>query len=103
MVSDFLKLCDRIGCPVSLDKTAWAEKRMIFLGILLDGERRCLVIPTEKLHKAINQLTNLTCKPNRKATVKELQSLTGLLNFLNHAIVPGRVFTRSMFFTDSNS
>ena len=33
----------------------------------------------------------------KKATVKELQSLAGFLNFLNHAITPGHTFTRRMY------
>ena len=33
----------------------------------------------------------------KSATIKQIQSLTGILNFLNRAIVPGRVFTRRMY------
>ena len=33
----------------------------------------------------------------KKATVKELERLSGFLNFLNKAIVPGRVFTHRMY------
>ena len=33
----------------------------------------------------------------RKATIKQIQVLTGSLNFLTRAIVPGRVFTRGMY------
>ena len=33
----------------------------------------------------------------KKATVKQLQSLAGVLNFLNRAIHPGHVFTRRMY------
>ena len=33
----------------------------------------------------------------KKAKVKELERLAGLLNFLTRAIVPGRVFTRHMY------
>ena len=33
----------------------------------------------------------------QKTTVKNLQRLAGYLNFLNHAIIPGRVFTRHMY------
>ena len=38
---------------------------------------------------------NRTCK--KKATVKQLQQLCGLLNFLGKAIFPGRSFTRRMY------
>ena len=33
----------------------------------------------------------------KKVTVKELEKLTSHLNFLCHAIVPGRTFTRNMY------
>ena len=64
---------------------------MVFLGILLDGEHHILIIPEEKRIRAINELQSVLGK--KKATIKELQQLTGLLNFLNKAIVLGRAFT----------
>ena len=33
----------------------------------------------------------------KKCTVRQVQCLTGLLNFLNKAIVPGRAFTHRMY------
>ena len=36
-------------------------------------------------------------KDKRKSTIKELQKLAGHLNFINRAVIPGRVFTRSMY------
>ena len=71
-----------------------ANPLVIFLGILLDGLQRLLVVPEEKRVKAVNAITCLLMK--KKATVKQIQCLTGLLNFLNHTIVPGRAFTRCM-------
>ena len=52
-------------------------------------------IPAEKTTKALN-LIEWTLSKN-KATIKWIQRLTGLLNFLNRAIVPGRTFTGSMY------
>ena len=68
---------------------------MVFLGILLHGEGGYLVVPEEKQIKAIDQLSLLISK--RKVKVLQIQQLTGLLNFLNCAIVPGRAFTRRMY------
>ena len=68
---------------------------MIFLGILLDGNTLTLVVPQEKKCHALNLLRNFIGA--RKAIVKQLQSLAGLLNFLNRAITPGRAFTRRMY------
>ena len=92
MVRAFLSLCQEIKFPVSIEKTAWASNRVVFLGILLDGEFHCLSIPEDKRLKALNQLQIFINR--RKATVRELQSLAGLLNFLCKAVHPGRVFTR---------
>ena len=68
---------------------------MVFLGILLDGENKCLLVPEEKLLKAQKWLKLLIHK--RMAAVNELEKLTGLWNFLNKALVPGQAFTRRMY------
>ena len=91
----FLDMCRILSVPVAIDKTEWASTRMIFLGILLDGNTLTLVVPQEKKCHALNLLRNFIGA--RKATVKQLQSLAGLLNFLNRAITPGRAFTRRMY------
>ena len=54
-----------------------------------------LGIPNKKKEKAVTLLTVMVNK--RKTTVKNIQRLTGYLNFLNRVIVPGRVFTRRMY------
>ena len=94
-VLKFLDICEQIGCPVALEKTEWSSPLMVFLGILLDGIHRCLSIPEDKRLKALNLLKWFVS--NRKATVKQVQTLTGILNFLHKAIVPGRAFTRRMY------
>ena len=92
MLQQFLAMCEALRVPISEDKTVYADTRMVFLGILLDGK---LLILEEKWIKAVNLLQSFTCR--QKAMVKEIQSLAGLLNFLNKAIVPGRVLTRRMY------
>ena len=94
----FLDICARIGCPISEEKTEWSSYEqiiIIFLGILLNGRMLTLSIPIEKKTKALN-LLNYTID-NRRVTIKFVQRLTGILNFLNKAIVPGRAFTRGMY------
>ena len=95
MVRSFLTLCHNIGCPVALDKTEWASTTMVFLGILLNGVTHTLSIPEDKRVKALT-LTNFAIQ-KKKVTVKFVQQLTGTLNFINRAIVPGRAFTRGMY------
>ena len=91
LMRSFINICGKIGLPLSQEKTEWAEPVMIFLGMLLNGKLHTIVIPEDKKHKALQMLQNFCCK--KKATVKEIEQLTGTLNFLNRAVVPGRVFT----------
>ena len=87
-------VCQTIGCLVSLEKTEWANTKMIFLGILLNGSNFTLAVPQDKRRKAINLLNWVIGK--KKITIHTIQRLTGILNFLQKAIVPGRTFTRRM-------
>ena len=98
----FLDLCGEIGVPVALDKTEWVDTLMVFLGILLEGRRHLLAVPEDKRIRALNSLQGLLDR--KKATVRELQSISRLLNFLNRAIYPGRAFTQRMYakFADTN-
>ena len=91
----FKNMCELIGVPVSVEKTEWGAVRMIFLGLLLDGNAMFMTVPEDKKLRAINLLTQMLGK--RKAKVKELEKLAGFLNFLNKAVTPGRAFTRRMY------
>ena len=95
MLQTFMEMCGHLGFPISAEKTKWGSTIVVFLGILLDGEFFILAVPEEKRTKTINTIQEMLAK--RSAMVKELQSLTGMLNFLNKAIVPGRAFTRRMY------
>ena len=81
--------------PVASEKTEWASTLIVFLGILLNGKTLHLSLPLEKQEKALRLLNDISGK--RKATIHELQVLTGYLNFLTKAIFAGRTFTRRMY------
>ena len=95
MLREFLHLCSKIGCPISVEKTEWASPIMVFLGTLLNGKEQVISVPIDKVEKTYQFLQYAIQK--RKVTVKFVQQLTGLLNFLHWAIVPGRAFTRGMY------
>ena len=92
MVRHFLHICDEIKLPVVAEKTEWVKRKITFLGMILDGQQHRLLVPEDKRVKALNVI-NMACE-KRKMTVKQIQCLTGMLNLLNKAISPGRVFTR---------
>ena len=95
MIRDFIQLCNELKVPIVQEKTEWGTDMLVFLGILLEGRHRRLCIPIEKQEKALHLLNDISAK--RKATIKDLQVLTGFLNFLARAIVPSRMFTRQMY------
>ena len=87
LVKSFLQLCEDLGVPVVMEKTEWGCTKMVFFGILLDGECMLLTIPEEKRRKALSWIVKML--DSKKTTKKELEKLAGLLNFLNHAVFPG--------------
>ena len=95
MIQSFLYLCSILGIPVALEKMEWADTLIVFLGILLDGESRTLSILLEKQEKALRLLNNLAEK--KHIQIKEIQTLTGYLNFLTKVIFTGRTFTCRMY------
>ena len=95
MVRQFIALCEYINCPIAHEKTEWACSTSLFLGILMDGVNFRLALPIDKIRKAVDLLNWVISK--KKVTIKFVQQLTGTLNFLNKAIVPGRAFTRGMY------
>ena len=100
LINQFLLLCQELRLPMAEDKTEWASELVVFLGILLDGRRLVLSLPIKKQQKALRLLNEITGK--KKLTVKQLQVLTGYLNFLTKAIFPGRTFTRHIYAKYSN-
>ena len=75
----------------------WATTLFMFLGMLIDTEWQLVLIPIEKIKKAIEQIDKIVNNKKRKATVLQIQKLCGLLNFLCRVIVPGRLFTMNLY------
>ena len=95
LISEFLQMCQIINFPVSEEKTEFARTEISFLGMILNGVWRRILVPEDKRIRTLSMLQKFVYK--KKATIKEIQGLAGLLNFLNKAIVPGRAFMRRMY------
>ena len=91
MLTMFHAFCEELGVPLAKEKTVWTSLLTVFLGILLDGQNYLLALPDEKIAKAKMWLE--VTVDHEKIKVKDVQKLTGLLNFLNKAIVLRRAFT----------
>ena len=96
-ISIFLDICQNLNFPVSLEKTEWGRKTIVFLGLLINTQEQLVCIPIEKVIRATELIKKILASRKNKTTVGDLQKLTGFLNFLCKAIVPGRVFTRRLY------
>lgn len=90
----FLKLCNTLGVPIKEEKTVYAQTIMTFLGIELDTIAMEARLPLDKVLKIKNSLSEIRVR--RKVTLRELQSLIGLLNFACCVVQPGRTFLRRL-------
>ena len=93
-LKQFLQMCNHIGVPIAHDKTYDACQIITFLGYELDTVKMEARLPQDKIQKCRDMLNwFLTME---KVTLKQLQSLIGLLNFACNIIIPGRAFLRRL-------
>ena len=65
-----------------------------FAGIKLDTVRSQARLPLDKVIRCTSMLSD--CLKRKKVTLRELQSLIGLLNFACSGVLPGRAFLRRL-------
>ena len=90
----FIDLCERLGVPLANEKTELPAQIMDFVGITLDIPKQETRLPEDKLNKCrdlLNKFIHLD-----RCTLKEMQSLIGVLNFACSVIQPGRAFLRRL-------
>ena len=90
----FLQFCQELGVPMAEEKTVGPAHVLTFAGIELDCLKHEARLPREKVDKCREAILQLLSR--KKVTLKELQSLIGLLNFACSIIKPGRVFLRRL-------
>ena len=80
---------------------SWRQKKTVgpsnirtFAGIELDSLRKEARLPLDKTEKCKAMVSALLRR--KKVTLREIQSLTGLLNFACSVVVPGRAFLRRL-------
>lgn len=93
-LSTFREVCSSWGVPLAEDKTVEPTEILTFLGIEFDTQKMELRLPAEKLVEIKIRLES--CIKLRKITLRELQSIIGLLNFACQVVAPGRAFCRRL-------
>lgn len=74
----FLDVCADIGIPLAADKTVLPTQVFEFVGITIDVRQKETRLPTDKVDICRNLLNQYQSK--KSCTVKEIQSLVGVLN-----------------------
>jgi len=90
----FLEMCQKLCVPIKQEKTQNATQVITFMGLELDSVAMEARLPHDKLAKLRLQLNQAS--KSRKITLKNLQSLLGLLNFCCQVIEPGPCFLRRL-------
>ncbi|XP_071150453.1 uncharacterized protein [Mytilus edulis] len=91
----FLCLADKLGVPIKSEKTQLPTTCITIYGIEIDSTQMVARLPMEKIEKILQLLSKYKCK--RSISLRELQSLLGLLNFACGVTIPGRAFLRRLF------
>ena len=93
-LESFMKICADINIPIKHSKTFHPTTVICFLGIELDTIKMESRLPLDKVTHIKHLLAH--CLARRKVTLKELQSLIGMLSFACKVVVPGRPFLRRL-------
>ena len=93
-LSLFVDLCSYLGVPIAPEKTCGPSTTLCFASIELDSVLFEARLHVEKITKCLSSISNFLKR--KKVTLKEIQSLTGLLNFACSVVVPGRAFLRRL-------
>ena len=90
----FLSLCTYLGIPIAPEKTCGPATSTSFAGIELGSILSEARLPLDKIEKCVSLISEF-CR-RKKVTLKEVQSLVGLLNFVCSVMRLGRAFLRRL-------
>lgn len=90
LMNAFATLCFEVGVPIADEKTVGPTDIITFLGLIINSSKRIISIPELKILELRHLLSELLVK--KKTTLKQLQSLTGSLNFCARAIPAIRTY-----------
>lgn len=92
MLEGALRLCILLGIPMAAGKTEGPCTSLVFLGIQLDTVLMQASLPPQRLQQ-LNTLC-MEWQSRTQASIAELQSLSGMLNFACSVVRPGRIYLR---------
>lgn len=87
-------ILEKCGIEEAKNKSSPPSKIMTFVGVLFDTEKMTIEITSERLSEIRSLL--LTWLNKEEASLKEIQSLLGKLNFVAACVRPSRIFISRM-------
>lgn len=94
-LQSFVDMCADVGVPLAPEKTFPPDTTMVFVGFEIDTVQEMVRLPQDKLEKCRREIETLLS--SQKTTLRQLQSVTGLLSFACEVVLPGRAFLRRLF------
>jgi len=83
-----------LNVPMADEKTVGPVTVICFLGLELDSVDMVVRMPVSKIQEIVQKIQSILGK--EKVTLRNMQSLIGMLNFASRVIVPGRPFCRRL-------
>ena len=90
----FMQLSKSLNIPIKGEKTVLPTTEAQLHGLTVDTVNMLVILPPDKKQKCIDLLNSLSHR--KTATLNELQSLIGTLQFATKAIIAGRTFLRRL-------
>ena len=94
-LSSFLAFASSVGIPVKASKTVQPTTQLELHGVQVSTDSMQLSLPPDKLEKAFKTIQEL--EQLKKATVGQIQSALGFLNFCLKIVPAGRPFLRRLY------
>ena len=94
-LTTFIDLCNKLGVPISTEKTILPSTSLVFLGIGINALRLELFIPPEKASTVLKELRDFLSK--RTQRVKKWQSILGRLCHLSQVVTSGRIYLSGFY------
>lgn len=91
----FSDICYQLNVPLAQDKTVGPTQVLVYLGLEINSLEMAVKIPRDKLEILKSILDRYLLRD--KITLKDMQSLVGLLNFCSRAVPCSRAFNRRFY------
>ena len=95
MIDCFSNVCADLEVPIADEKSVGPTTVLVFLGLELDSVNMLIRVPQQKIYQLFDMLKDIL--KHKKITLRDMESLVGMLNFFGKAIRSSRAFLRRFY------